>query len=183
MLDVLFSSAEGFSSSLDFLYGGLGTSKLQFFVQKNIYINFSGIFSSFRSSEPWNRIRIWIQWMRIHNTEQLVFTCEYVPHTYYGCHGTVPVAVAVLWILIWSVLIRYTSPVFLYKSSKRWVGSSQSCGSVTFWYRSESADPDLWLTDPRLITFWSYICLIFKDKKLKSQNSRTPGFSYYFAWY
>jgi hypothetical protein len=41
VVDVLFFRAEGFSCSLDGLYGGLGMSKLQYFYQKNITFFFS----------------------------------------------------------------------------------------------------------------------------------------------
>ncbi len=58
--------AEGFSCSLDVLYGCLGISILQYFVKKR-WIFVSCIFSSiFWSSKPWIRIRI--HWIQIHNT-------------------------------------------------------------------------------------------------------------------
>ncbi len=51
--------AEGFSCSLGVLYGGLGISKLQFFIKK-IEIKFPAIyfFFNFRSSNPGSRIQI-----------------------------------------------------------------------------------------------------------------------------
>jgi hypothetical protein len=54
--------AEGFSCSLDVLYGGLEISKLQFFIKKNFILFFScNFFPIFWSSKPWIRIRIGIQ--------------------------------------------------------------------------------------------------------------------------
>jgi hypothetical protein len=45
--------AEGFSCSLDFLYGGLGISKFQFLIKKRNKEKFSCLFSSyFWSSKP-----------------------------------------------------------------------------------------------------------------------------------
>jgi hypothetical protein len=52
--------AEGFSCSLAVLYGGLGRSKLQFFIQKNIKIS-PAYFFNFWSSKHWIQIRTGIQ--------------------------------------------------------------------------------------------------------------------------
>jgi hypothetical protein len=67
----------------------------------------------------------------------------------------------------------------------------------TFWCGSGSADPSLWLIDPdpaifvialqlfRLITFWRYIYIIFKDNKFK-RSHKTVGINFFltiFAWW
>ena len=52
--------AEGFSCSLDVLYGGLWISYLHFFIKKIIHFFQLYIFCNFWSSKPWIQIRIGI---------------------------------------------------------------------------------------------------------------------------
>jgi hypothetical protein len=87
----------------------------------------------------------------------------------------------------------------------------QWCGSITFWFRSGSADPCLWwLMDPDpaifvidlqddnktlikkkkffclLGTFWRYICIIFQRQKKSKRSHKTVGnnvFLTIFAWW
>ncbi len=96
--------------------------------------------------------------------------------------------------LSWEYLFRIFDSAVL-RINAFWCGSGSGSGS---------ADPCLWLwiqillfssltfkmpTKTNfvfkvflLITFWRYICIIFKDKKSKrSQSSRNQGFSYYFC--
>ncbi len=47
-----------FSCSFDVLYGGLGISKLHFFIEKIKFFSSCKFFPNFRSSKPWIRIRI-----------------------------------------------------------------------------------------------------------------------------
>ncbi len=73
--------AEGFSFSLDVLFGGLGIRKLQFLIKKINKKNFGcKFFSIFCHQNPgsrwvfnqkyWIRIRIRTQWIRIWNTDK-----------------------------------------------------------------------------------------------------------------
>ncbi len=79
--------AQGFSSSLDILYGGVGISKLQFLTKKDIK-KFQLYFFSliFWSSKPWILILIRIRlkcWIRIRIRITLNnLSCKDVPHTY-----------------------------------------------------------------------------------------------------
>ncbi len=56
--------AEGFSCSLCVLYGGLGITKLQFFLSKNIQFFSALYFFNFWSSKSWIQ-----NWIRIRNQE------------------------------------------------------------------------------------------------------------------
>ncbi len=97
---------EGFSSSLDVLYGGPGinTSKLQVLIKNIKKFSAVNFFSNFWSSKPWIRIRsafnlkCWIQnqWIRIRNIGT-------------GYAGTVPCTTHV------------TVPVFEVPSPRTWL--------------------------------------------------------------
>ncbi len=89
-----FWRAEGFSCSLNVLYGGLGISELQILIKK-IEIFFVYFFSVFGHRNPgsglvfslkcWIRIRI--QWIRIRNASKKIYSwnktnllCSYIAH-------------------------------------------------------------------------------------------------------
>ncbi len=69
--------------------------------------------------------------------------------------------------------------------------ADKNCGSVTFWYRSGSADPCLWpiqWIQIRLqflifdsLSFFLHHFSKTKSHRKKSQNNKEQGFSYYFC--
>ncbi len=60
--------AEGFSCCSDVLIEAQGYVNCHFLTKKDSKKIFSSIFFNFRSSKPWIRIQIRIEWLRIHNT-------------------------------------------------------------------------------------------------------------------
>ncbi len=83
--------AEGFTCSLDVRHGGLGISKLQFFLIKNINFFSFSIFFQYFSLTPWlwscNWIRI-CNWILIWNWFWIRIETNADPHHWIKCSGT-----------------------------------------------------------------------------------------------